>query len=312
MRQRVLQNGRLTPAFEERLAVEFDLHALWGESNPGEYLADHGAEFVGLVTSGGVGADKELIAALPSLQVIASRGVGFDKIDLNAARAHGVVVSNTPDVLTDCVADLAIGSMISIARKLCLADRFVRQGHWRKGKFPLTTRFSGKKLGIVGLGRIGKAIAGRAEGFAMDIRYHARNQVHEAGYLFENSLLSLAEWADFLVVCTPGGPETRHLISKEVLAALGMKGFLINIARGSVVDEISLVKALLNRAIAGAVLDVFAAEPEVPAMLFDLDNVLLLPHIASSTSETFDAMEDLVLRNLRSFFSDGQLLTPVT
>jgi lactate dehydrogenase-like 2-hydroxyacid dehydrogenase len=294
------------------LAGEFDLHALWAEANPKEYLANHGTEFIGLVTSGGVGADKALIAALPSLQVIASRGVGYDKIDLDAARTHGVVVSNTPDVLTDCVADLALGAMISISRKICLADRFVRHGQWLNGKFPLTTRFSGKKLGVVGLGRIGKAIAKRAEGFAMHIRYHARKRVDGSEYDYENSLVRLTEWADFLVICTPGGDQTRHLISKDVLGALGENGFLVNISRGSVVDEEALVSALQNHAIAGAALDVFAKEPQVPAALFDLDNVLLLPHIASSTRETFAAMEGLVLENLRSFFKDGRLLTPVS
>jgi len=311
MKVRILQNGRLTPAFEERLAVEFDLCPLWKKENPVEYLQVHGPEFVGLVTSGGVGADRQLIEALPSLRVIASRGVGYDKVDLGAARSRGIVVSNTPDVLTDCVADLAIGAMIAAARKICLADQFVRHGQWQNSKFPLTTRFSGKKLGIVGMGRIGKAVAQRAAGFAMDIRYHSRKQIFETISVYEYSLLRLAEWAEFLVVCTPGGPETESLISSDVLEALGPEGFLVNISRGSVVDEAAMIRALKHRRVAGAVLDVFLNEPHVPDELLDLDNVLLLPHIASSTRETFAGMEGLVMDNLRSFFKNGRLLTPV-
>jgi len=311
MKHRILQNGRLTPEFEKQLAEEFDLHFLWKETDPAGFLARHGQEFVGLLTSGGVGADAALIEALPNLKVIASRGVGYEKIDVDRAKLKGVAVSNTPGVLTDCVADLAMGALIAVSRRLCAAGRFVRQGQWIKGKFPLSTRVSGKKLGIVGMGRIGRAIGERAGGFSMEVRYHSRTEKPELEYGFEPSLAGLARWADFLMVCAPGGPETRHLVSAEVLGAIGPSGYLINVARGSLVDEAALVKALVSGQLAGAALDVFENEPHVPVELMGLENVLLLPHIASSTVETFAAMEGLVLDNLRSFFRQGHLISPV-
>jgi hydroxypyruvate reductase len=311
MRPRILQNARFTPAMEESLASEFDLHPLWRETDAAAFLASRGAEFTGLVTTGAVGVDAALIDALPALRVIASRGVGFDKIDLEASRRRGVAVSNTPGVLTDCVADMAFGALVCAARGLCAADRFVRRGAWRSGRFPMSARVAGKRLGILGLGRIGSAVARRALGFDMELRYHNRRAVPEADYAFERSLVELARWADFLVITAAGGPSTRNIVSAEVIAALGPDGFLVNVARGTVVDEPALVDALASRRLAGAALDVYADEPNVPAGLLALDNVVLLPHIASSTHETFKAMENLVVENLRSFFSAGRLLTPV-
>ncbi len=311
MKPRILQIGRLMPSLESALASEFDMHLLANEADPKAYLARHGAEFVGVATSARFGADAALIDALPNLKVIGNFGVGFDTIDLDAARRRGVAVSNTPDVLTDCVADLALGLLIDVARGVSAADRFVRRGDWLRGAFPLATRFSGKRLGIVGLGRIGRAIAKRAAGFDMEIGYHDRAQIAEAPFRFEPSLTELARWADFLVVAAAGGEQTRKLISREVVDALGEKGFLVNIARGSVVDQAALVDALTGKRIAGAALDVFDSEPNVPEVLFPLDNVVLLPHIASGTRETRQAMADLTFNNLRSFFRDGKLLTPV-
>jgi len=264
-----------------------------------------------VATSARYGADRALIEALPSLKVIASFGVGTDTIDLDAARARGVAVSNTPEVLNDCVADLAFGLLLDVARRLSAADRFVRRGDWLEGGFPLATKVSGKKLGIVGLGRIGAAIAKRGGGFDMTVRYHNRRPVEGSPHGYEASLPALAAWADFLVVACSGGPATRHLVSAEVIDALGPQGFLVNIARGSVVDEAALVAALLAGRIAGAALDVFEHEPNVPPALFGLDNVVLLPHIASGTHETRQAMADCVLANLTSWFDDGRLLTPV-
>jgi hydroxypyruvate reductase len=243
--------------------------------------------------------------------VIANFGVGVDTIDLEAARERGVAVSNTPDVLTDCVADLALGLVIDVARRLSAADRFVRRGDWPKGQFPLATRVWGKKLGIVGLGRIGAAIARRAGGFDMPVRYHSRRLVENSPYEYEASVTALASWADFLVVACAGGAATRHLVSREVIEALGAGGYLVNISRGSVVDEAALVEALQAGRIAGAALDVFEDEPNVPPVLFALDNVVLLPHIASATHETRQAMADCVLANLRSWFDSGRLVTPV-
>jgi len=220
-------------------------------------------------------------------------------------------VGYTPDVLNDCVADTAFGLVMDVARQFSAADRFVRRGDWLKGTYPLTTRISGKRMGIMGLGRIGRVIARRASGFDMEVRYHNRKPVDGVPYGYEASLEGLAAWADFLVIAAAGGPETRHMVSKPVLAALGPKGFLVNISRGSVVDETALVEALEAKAIAGAGLDVFEDEPRVPARLLALDNAVLLPHMASATHETRKAMADAVLENLRSFFETGAVAVAV-
>lgn len=310
MKKPILQNGRLLPALESRLAEEFDMHGLWNEADPQAFLQKHGERFAGLVTSAPVGAPAELIRALPKLEVISSFGVGFDKIDLDAAKRSGIRVGYTPDVLNDCVADLAFGLLIDAARGISAADRFVRKGGWLKERYPVTTRVSKKKLGIVGLGRIGQAIAKRASGFDMEIAYTNRTPA-DVPHRFESSLTALAAWADFLVVAVSGGPSTRGLISREVLAALGPSGFLVNVSRGTVVDEQALVEALASKTIAGAGLDVFENEPHVPPALLDLDNVVLLPHVASGTAETRKAMGDLVLANLHAYFSTGELVTPL-
>ena len=296
---------------EDRLAEQFDVHRLWIEADVGAFLAQHGDEFVAVVTNGAVGVDAALIDALPSLRLIASRGVGFDRIDLAAARQRNVAVSNTPGVLNDCVADLAIGALLAVARNVCSADRFVRRGDWLNGRFPMSTRVSGKRLGILGLGRIGRTVARRASGFDMAIRYHNRQPAADVVYGYEASVVELARWADFLVITAAGGTATHHLVSAEVIDALGEQGFLVNVSRGSVVDQQALVCALSNRRLGGAALDVYDDEPNVPPELLALDNVVLLPHIASSTNETFAEMENLVLANMRQFFSNGSLLTPL-
>ena len=311
MKPRILQNGRLLPAVEAALAKDFDVHGLWAESDPAAFLAAQGGSFVGLVTSARNGADAALINALPQLKVISSFGVGYDSIDVAAAHARGVVVGNTPDVLNDCVADLAWGGLIDVARGLSEADRFLRRGDWLNGQFRLATRVSGKRLGILGLGRIGRSIAHRGLGFDMEVRYHSRKPVGGAPYTYEASAIALAEWADFLVVAVAGGAQTRHLVSADVLQALGPEGYLVNISRGTVIDEPALVDALVHRRIAGAALDVFENEPVVPSALLALDNVVLLPHISSGTHETRKAMGDLTVANLRSYFDTGKLLTPV-
>ena len=311
MKPRVIQIGRLQASTEQALAAEFDVHPLWRETDPAAFLAKEGDTFVGLATSVRFGADAKLMDALPKLRVISNFGVGYETIDVEAAKKRGITVANTPDVLTDCVADLAIGLAIDVARGISAAERFVRRGDWQKAQFPLQTRFSAKRLGILGLGRIGRAIAKRAEGFDMQIRYYNRRPVAGVSYGYAASLPELARWADFLVVAAAGGAATRSLVSAEVLDALGEKGFLVNIARGSVVDEPALVRALTERRIGGAALDVFVDEPNVPLALMELDNVVLLPHIASGTHETRAAMGNLVVENLRAFFSTGRVVTPV-
>ncbi|MGC3986144.1 MAG: 2-hydroxyacid dehydrogenase [Pseudorhodoferax sp.] len=310
-RPRILQLGKLLPALEQALAADYDVDLLAAQPDPQAFLAREGAGFVGAVTNAALGIDGATIAALPNLRVISSFGVGFDKVDLPAARARGIPVGYTPDVLNDCVADTAFGLVIDAARRFSASDRYLRRGDWLKGPYPLATRVSGKKLGIVGLGRIGRVIARRASGFDMEVRYHNRRPVDGVDFGYEATLEGLARWADFLVVAAAGGAESRHLISREILAALGPKGFLVNIARGTVVDEQALIEALENKTIAGAGLDVYEDEPRVPARLIACENAVLLPHLASGTHETRKAMGDLVLENLRSFFATGQVKVAV-
>lgn len=307
----VLQLGPLLPLVEKGLAANYAHLRLDTAPDPGAFLESRGACLDAIVSSGRNGVSAALLDAAPNLKLVAHFGVGYDNVDVEHARRKGVVVSNTPDVLTDCVADLAVALMIDVARGICAGDRHVRAGRWLKGAMPLATKVSGKRLGIVGLGRIGRAIAARAEGFRMDIRYHGRNRVPDAPYPYEASLADLARWCDFLMVATSGGAGTRGLVSAAVIEALGPQGFLVNIARGSVVDEPALVAALAGKRIAGAALDVFADEPRAPEALFALDNVVLTPHIASATVETRAAMGQLVLDNLASWFRDGRALTPV-
>lgn len=308
---RVLQIGPLSERFNRTLADHYQVTALWQQPDPLRFLEEQGGQFELLVSSARFGCSAEQLQCLPNLRAICSFGVGYDPYPLELLRDRGIVLSTTPDVLNDCVADLAMGLIIDTARQLAAADRFVRQGQWLTGNYPLTRKVSGKKLGIVGLGRIGQAIARRAEGFAMPVRYHKRCQDLSSPYGFEADLLALARWADFLVLACPGGAATHHLIDADVLAALGPQGVLVNISRGSVVDQTALVAALLDGSLGGAGLDVFESEPAVPAELFVLPNVVLLPHVGSGTHETRLQMEELVLANLQAFIDKGELLTPL-
>jgi len=259
------------------------------------------------VTSAKFGVPNKVLEQLPALKVISSFGVGFETFDLDYARLRGLQIGYTPDVLNECVADTAFGLLIDVARQFSAADRFVRAGRWTRETYPMTTKVSRKRLGIVGLGRIGRVIARRASGFDMEIRYHNRTPLTDVPLVYEPQLLDLARWCDFLMVISAGGPATRHLISAEVMQALGPQGYLINVSRGSVVDEAALVQALEQGVIAGAALDVYADEPNVPPALMPLDNVVLLPHMASATHETRKAMADCVLTNLEGFFRTGQV-----
>ncbi len=300
------------PEDEQGLAQHFNVIQLWKESDPDAVIAANRDDIVVLVTSAMTSTPATLIDRLPNLRAICSNGVGYDAIDVKHAQQKGIQVSNTPDVLNDCVADMAFGLLLATARKLGHADRHVRADRWGSGAaFPLGIKVSHKKIGIVGLGRIGMAIAQRAAGFNMDIRYHNRRQRNDTGLAYEASLASLAAWADFLVIATVGGPSTRHLVDAPVLEALGPKGIIINIARGSVIDENALVDALVNGKLGGAGLDVYAAEPAVPDALKTLDNVVLAPHIASATTETRKAMTALVLENIKAFASTGNVTTPI-
>ena len=310
---RVLQVGRLMPSLVQRLRDDYDAYVL--PDDVGErsvFLAAHGAEITAAVTTGTSGVNAELMTALPNLGAIVNFGVGYDSTDIDAAAAHGVTLSNTPGVLTDCVADTAVGLMIDVLRRFSAADRFVRAGRWPvDGMYPLTREVSNTRVGILGLGRIGSAIALRLSAFGCTISYHNRHQVADSKYAYMASLEELARNVDVLIVAAAGGDGTKGLINREVLDALGAEGYLINIARGSVVDEDALVEALLAGRLAGAGLDVFAHEPQVPEALLAMDNVVLLPHVGSGTVQTRAAMESLTLRNLESYLQTGQLVTPV-
>ncbi len=268
-------------------------------------------KIVGVAATGESLVPEALLAQLPGIKVVSVFGVGYDGVDTEAAIARGVPVTHTPDVLTDDVADLAIGLLLSVARQIPQAGEYVRGGRWPSGPMALGRKVSGARVGIVGLGRIGQAIARRAQAFDMSIAYTARNEKPGYGYRYYPSAEALAEAVDFLVVITPGGAGTRRLIDADVLAALGTKGFLINVARGSVVDEAALIKALQSGVIAGAALDVYENEPNVPQELWGLPNVVLTPHMASATSETRQAMADLAFANMKAGLTGQPLLTPV-
>lgn len=309
---RVLRVGALKPDLVEALATTYDALVL-PDAGPGRdtFLGAHGADVRAVVTSGRFGVDRGLMEALPSLEAIVSFGVGYDTTDVGAAVERGVQVSNTPDVLTDCVADTALGLTLDVLRRFSAADRWVRAGSWGGGDFPLTHRVSGKRVGILGLGRIGQAIATRFEGFGCPIGYHSRSEVAGTSYSYYDSPAALAAAVDVLVVATSGGAGTAGLVDRTVLEALGPEGYLVNIARGTVVDEDALVDLLVSGGLAGAGLDVFAQEPRVPSALLGMDNVVLLPHLASGTVETRADMSRLTLDNLDSWLEHGKLLTPV-
>lgn len=311
-RPRVLQCGKMPLIqLDADLAQAYDVHLLSSEADPQRFLTEHGAQFEYVVTSAGIGLKASVIDALPNLKFVSSFGVGFDSLDQKALNRRGVRVGYTPGVLDDCVADLAFALLMDASRATAQADRFVRSGRWTSERFGIHTRVSGKRIGIFGMGRIGSTVARRASGFDMQVAYHNRRPVEGSPHLYQPSLLDLARWADYLVITAAGGDATQHLVNAEVLDALGPQGFLINVARGSVVDEAALVQALQARTIAGAGLDVFEDEPRPLPALLQLDNVVLTPHIASGTHETRRAMADLVLENLRSFIATGKPLSEV-
>jgi D-3-phosphoglycerate dehydrogenase len=295
----------------ETLERDYRSHRLWSAPDKAALLAEVGPRIRAIATTGGRGAEAALIAQLPALEIIACYGVGVDAIDLPAARARGIAVTNTPDVLTDDVADLAMALLLATARRICVADRFVRDGRWLAGDMPLTRKFSGSRVGIVGLGRIGQAIARRCAAFDCRIAWHGPRPKAAAPYPYVASIVDLARDSDFLVLACPGGAATRGLVDQAVLDALGPEGVLINISRGSVVDETALVAALLEKRLGGAGLDVFVDEPRVPPVLFPLENVVLLPHVASATVETRGKMGDLMIDNLANHFAGRTLITPV-
>jgi lactate dehydrogenase-like 2-hydroxyacid dehydrogenase len=298
------------PFYMEALKSQFEVHVNTNVDDPAAF-ASLAPRITGFAASGESKVPGSLISQMPNLKVISVFGVGYDGVDVAAAAKQGVGVSHTPDVLSDDVADLAMGLLLATSRGIARADQHVRQGQWPKAGMSLATKVTGARLGIVGLGRIGKAIAKRAGAFDMSIAYTARSEKKDSGFTFYASVVDLARNVDFLVVITPGGEGTKHLINAQVLEALGSKGFLINVARGSVVDEEALVNALQKGTIAGAGLDVFANEPNVPEALWSMPQVVLTPHIASATVETRHAMANLAFENMKAGVAGAPLITPV-
>ena len=301
----------MMPQIEAALDAAYVVHRAAQEADKDAFLARVGANVRAVVTGGGSGMPVAWFGALPKLGVIAINGVGTDAVDLVQAKARGVRVTTTPGVLTDDVADIGIGLILATMRKLSHGDRFVRAGQWGKDKFPLGSKVTGKKLGIFGMGQIGGAIAKRAAGFDMPVAYTNRKPVEGSPHQFIASLNDLAAWSDILVIAASASAETRGIVNRATFDALGPQGVLVNVGRGAIIDEPELVSALQDGRIAGAGLDVFAHEPNVPAELFTLDNVALMPHQASATLETRLGMGDLVLRNVAAYFAGQPVLTPV-
>jgi lactate dehydrogenase-like 2-hydroxyacid dehydrogenase len=295
----------------ERLEREFTVHRMWTAADREQRLAEVAPRIRGVQTSGFHGLSASLVDALPALEIVSCFGVGVDAIDFDATRRRGIIVTNTPDVLNDCVADLALGLMIAGARRIPQGDAYTRAGKWLQGTLPLAMKVSGKRLGILGLGRIGNAIARRAAAFDMQIAYHSRRPVAGSPYRYYDRLVDLAAGSDFLVVIAPGGKETFHIVDEAVMRALGPQGVLVNVARGSLVDEHALLRVLREGALGAAALDVFEDEPKVPEGFFALDNVVLQPHVGSATHETRRAMGDLTVDNLIAHFAGQPVLTPV-
>lgn len=311
MKHKILAIQSLLPAQMEVLEDRYDVIKLWKEQDPESAIKNNLNEIEAIVsTYDSAGVSGRLIRSLPNLSLIAQFGVGIDNIDIEAAKEREVYVTSTPGILTADTADIALSLMLACARRVCEADMFVRVGRWNGARFPLGTSMKGKIVGILGLGRIGQAIAKRAEAFEMEVVYYGRTPKEECDYPFYGDLIEMAKRSDFLVLACAGNQEMKGLVDYGVLEALGPKGYLINIARGFVVKQQDLLIALANRAIAGAGLDVYENEPNVPQELVKMDNVVLLPHIGSATTETRTKMGQLVLDNLEAHFSGESLLSP--
>lgn len=307
----VLLTGNIIASAEAGLDNAFKLHRMLEVSDRVAWLAANCEHVRAIAATNGLPVDANLIAALPKLEIIAGFGVGYDNIDVKEAKHRGIIVTNTPDVLTDEVADLTIGLLLATVRQIPQADRFLRAGRWQEKRFPFTTTLRGRTVGIFGLGRIGLAIARRISAFDLPVLYHNRRQRDDVPYRYVDSLMALAEAVDVLIVATPGGADTRHAIDAQVLSALGRNGILINIGRGSIVDEAALISALEKGDILSAGLDVFEDEPNVPQALMKIDNTVLLPHVGSASVFTRDAMGKLMVDNLKAWFSGEGPLTPV-
>lgn len=310
MKPEILVIGALPPSCATALDEAFVTHRLAEAPDPEAFLDRIGPRVRGVATFRGI--DAGLMARLPALEIVSSFGVGYDKVDVEAARARRVRVTNTPDVLNDAVAEMTVCVMLALARKLRVAEDYVRTGRWeREGSFPLTAQLAGSRAGIFGLGRIGKEIARRLVAMKVDVAYHGRREQPGETYRYFASLREMAAQVDWLVAIAPATPETIRIVDREVLEALGPEGAFVNLGRGSLVDETALIEALEARMLGGAALDVFADEPRVPERLTRMDNVVLTPHVGSATHRTRHAMGDLLVRNLKAHFSGAPLVSPV-
>ncbi len=311
MKPEIIVTGRVFPPTQLKLDQEFACHKLYEAADRDAFLKQHAPGVRGLATFGPNGADAKLMDALPKLEIISNFGVGVDAIDLAAAKQRKLIVTNTPDVLNDCVADAAMALVLNTLRRFPQSEGYLRAGNWgARGAFPLAASLGGKTLGVLGLGRIGEAIARRAAAFGMKIRYHNRSK-KDVAYAYDADLVTLAKNSDVLLVATPGGAATNKIVNDKVLDALGPQGYVVNIARGSVIDEAALLRYLKGKKIAGAGLDVFDNEPKISPEWFGIENAVLFPHVGSATVETRTAMGDLQVENLRLHFSGKPVQTRV-
>ena len=304
----ILQTTKLLDSCERALTAKYTVHKLHEAADKNALLAAVRDRVRGIA---GGSVTAELMDLLPGLEIISNFGVGYDSIDTQAAKARNIRVTNTPNVLNDAVAELTIGLMIALSRRIPQAHQYVRDGNWPKGSFPLLSELNGKTLGILGLGRIGKEIAIRAQAMKMRVVYHGRHEQADEPFVYYSDLTEMARDADWLVIIAPGGKDTQKMVSRAVLEALGPEGYLVNMARGSLVDQGAMVEMLASKALGGAALDVFEDEPHVPPALFGLDNVVLSPHQGSATRQTRDKMGALVVANLDAWFAGEPLISPV-
>jgi lactate dehydrogenase-like 2-hydroxyacid dehydrogenase len=309
----VLMPAKGMQLIEDEIGARLTLHRLWLEPKPELWLQEWAPKLRAIAMTGAhAPVDEAYMRKFPNLEIISSFGVGYDNIDARAAGRLGIIVTNTPGVLDEEVADTALGLMIMTVRQLPQAERHLRAGLWpAKGAYPLSPSLRGRTVGVLGLGRIGKAIAKRVSAFGLDVVYHGRRAQADVAYRYYSSLIEMAKAADILIVVAPGGPATRHIINADVLDALGPDGVLINIARGSLVDEKALIEALRTGRILGAGLDVFENEPNVPKELIALDNAVLLPHVGSASVKTRRAMAECVVSNVFAWADGKPPLTPV-
>ncbi len=307
----LLMTGPMMAMIQEQLAQRFTVHKLWEAADKEAFLRQVAPSIVAIASGSQVACDPALMGRFPGVKIVSSFGVGYDHIDATWAGQNGIVVTNTPDVLNEEVADTALGLLLCTMRQLPQVDRYLRAGKWLEKPYALTTTLRDRKVGILGLGRIGKAIAKRLEAFNLPVVYHGRSEQKDVAYRFYPSLVEMAKDVNVLMIVAPGGASTNKIVNKEVLEALGPDGVVINVGRGSVIDEAALVEALKAKTILSAGLDVFEDEPKVPAELIAMDHVVLFPHVGSASVHTRNGMAQLVVDNLVSWADGKGPLTPV-